>query len=70
MARKTRKSIVDSKVDLLANPSESYDDIGQPAPLANHARAANAADAVNGPATIGGNLTGSVKMKSRLLPVN
>lgn len=61
MARKTRKSIVDSKVDLLANPSESYDDIGQPAPLANHARAANAADAVNGPATIGGNLTGSVK---------
>lgn len=52
MARKTRKNVVDSKVDLLADPAETP---------ANHSRAANAADAVNGPAIIGGDLTGNVK---------
>ncbi|MFM2282179.1 MAG: hypothetical protein RLZZ444_4410 [Pseudomonadota bacterium] len=58
MVRKTRKNIVDSKVDLLANPAESFDDLGQPAFHASHAIAANA---VNSSAVIGGDLTGSVK---------
>jgi VCBS repeat-containing protein len=53
MARKTRKTIADSKVDLLTDPAAET--------LANHSRAANAADAANGPAVIGGDLTGNVK---------
>ncbi|RYE51169.1 MAG: hypothetical protein EOP21_02075, partial [Hyphomicrobiales bacterium] len=61
MARKTRKNVTDGNVELLADPADTFDDPGQPAPLANHARAANAADAVNGPAIIGGQLTGNVK---------